>query len=97
MLRKSLVINPKDCVAMVLENADKGDVIRTPRGEITLLEDVEFAHKVAIVDIEEKQPVYKYGEEIGFAKTAIPKGAWVHGHNLGCDRGTQKQQGEKLS
>jgi len=91
MLRKSLVVNPKDSVAMVLENAHKGDIIQTSRGEITLLEDVEFAHKVAIVDIEEQQPVYKYGEEIGFAKTAILKGMWIHGHNIGCDRGTQKR------
>jgi hypothetical protein len=91
MLRKSLIVNPKDSVAMALENANKGDIIKTPFGEITLLEDVEFAHKVAIVDIEENQPVYKYGEEIGFAKTAIPKGTWIHGHNLGCDRGTKKR------
>ena len=91
MLRKSLVVNPKDSVAMVLENAYQGDTIQTSRGEITLLEDVEFAHKVAIVNIEEKQPVYKYGEEIGFAKTVIPKGTWIHGHNMGCDRGTQKR------
>ena len=90
MVRKILIINPKDSVAMVLENAYKGDVIQTPHGEITLLEDIEFAHKVAIVDIAAKQSVYKYGEEIGFAKTAIPKGAWVHGHNLGCDRGTKR-------
>ena len=90
MVRKILIINPKDSVAMVLENAYKGDVIQTPHGEITLLEDIEFAHKVAIVDIAAKQSDYKYGEEIGFAKTAIPKGAWVHGHNLGCDRGTKR-------
>jgi len=91
VLRKSLIVNPKDSVAMVLENAYQGDVIQTFRGEITLLEDVEFAHKVAIIDIEERQPVYKYGEEIGFAKAAIPRGSWIHGHNLGCDRGTQKR------
>ena len=91
MLRKSLIVNPKDSVAMVLENAHKGDAIQTPHGEITLLEDIEFAHKVAIVDIEEKQPVYKYGEKIGFATTTITKGTWIHGHNIGCDRGTQKR------
>jgi len=91
MLRKSLVVNPRDSVAMVLENANKGDIIQTVRGEITLLEDVEFAHKVAIVDIEKQQPIYKYGEEIGYAKIAIQKGTWIHGHNIGCDRGTQKR------
>jgi len=91
MLRKSLVVNPKDSVAMVLENAHKGDTVQTLHGGITLLEDIEFAHKVAIVDIEEKEPVYKYGEEIGLAKIAIPKGTWIHGHNIGCDRGTRKR------
>jgi hypothetical protein len=91
MLRKSLVINPKDSVAMVLEDANEKDIIQTIHGEITLLENIEFAHKVAIMDIAAKQPVYKYGEEIGFAKTAILKGAWIHGHNLGCKRGTQKR------
>jgi len=91
MLRKNLVVNAKDSVAMVLENTHKGDIIQTSRGEITLLEDVEFAHKVAIVDLEKQQLVYKYGVEIGFAKTTIPKGAWIHGHNIGCERGTQKR------
>jgi SAF domain. len=93
MFRRSLVVNAKDSVAMVLENARKGDVIQTVRGEVTLREDVEFAHKVAIVDIEKSHPVYKYGEEIGMATTAIPKGTWVHGHNISCDRGAKERQG----
>ena len=95
MVRRCLVINPeKDTVAVVLENAFKGDTIETPRGVITLLEDVEFAHKVATVDYEAKQPVYKYGEEIGYMKVAVPKGTWIHNHNMGCDRGKKMEQGE---
>ena len=51
MLRKSLIINPTDTVAMVLEDALKGDTIQTPQGQtVTLLSDVEFAHKVSILD-----------------------------------------------
>ena len=57
MLRKSMMIDPRDSVAMVLEDSLKGDVIRTPRGEITLLEDVEFAHKVAVEPLKKGQPV----------------------------------------
>ena len=57
MLRKSLVINPADTVAMVLEDAKKGDTIQTPQGQtITLLDDVEFAHKVSIVDRKRATP-----------------------------------------
>ena len=91
MVRKSLFINAKDNVAMVLEDAQKGDEIRTAAGSITLLDDVEFAHKVAVADISKRHGIYKYGEEIGYAKTAIPQGSWVHGHNMGCDRGTKKR------
>lgn len=87
MLKKSWIMNPKDNVAVVIENAFKGDSITTSNGEIILLEDIEFAHKVAIVDLEEKTPVYKYGHEIGYMGNAVPKGTWIHSHNMKCDRG----------
>ena len=87
MRRKSLIIDPKDTVAVLLENAQKGDSIETPGGIVTLLDDVEFAHKAAIVDHSPKQPVYKYGHEIGYTENAVPKGTWIHNHNMRCDRG----------
>jgi len=87
MLRRSKVMNSTDNVAVVLENANKGDSIQTPQGEIVLLENVEFAHKVAIVDCAPKDPVYKYGVEIGYVENAVPKGSWIHNHNMKCDRG----------
>lgn len=87
MLRNSMVINKKDKVAVLLENAEKGDTILTDGHEIVLLEPVEFAHKVAINDISKGEPVIKYGEEIGYALENIPKGTWIHRHNMGCDRG----------
>lgn len=87
MLRRSLIVNPKDTVAVLLESAEKGDVIQTPDGELSLLEDIEFAHKVAIIDYAPKQPVYKYGHEIGYMQDATPRGTWIHNHNMRCDRG----------
>ena len=87
MIRKSMMIYPEDSVAMVLEDSRKGDVIRTPRGEVTLLEDVEFAHKVAVVPLKKDEPVIKYREEIGYMLKDIPAGTWIHNHNMGCDRG----------
>ncbi|GHV50724.1 hypothetical protein FACS1894168_2220 [Deltaproteobacteria bacterium] len=87
MRRRILIIDPKDTVAVLLEPAMKGDTVQTPNGEIALLDDVEFAHKVAIVDFAPKQPVYKYGAEIGYMADAAPKGTWIHSHNMRCDRG----------
>ena len=87
MAKRFLIIDPKDTVAVLLEPAAKGDTIQTPGGEITLLDDIEFAHKVALVDFTPKQPVYKYGTEIGYMEHAVPKGAWIHVHNMRCDRG----------
>jgi altronate hydrolase len=39
-------------------------------------------HKVAIAKVAENEPVYKYGEKIGFASKPIKAGDWVHSHNL---------------
>ena len=87
MLRRSLIIDPKDTVAVLLEDAQKGDTIETPGGIISLLEDIEFAHKAAIMDHASKQPVYKYGHEIGYTENPTAKGSWIHNHNMRCDRG----------
>ena len=90
MIRRSLQVDLRDTVAVLLEPAQKGDVVQTPDGDITLLEDIEFAHKVAIVDHAPKQPVYKYGYEIGYMQDATPKGTWIHTHNIRCDRGKKQ-------
>jgi len=87
VLRKSMMIHPADSVAMVLEDSRKGDVIRTERGDITLLEDVAFAHKVAVISLRADDPVIKYQEEIGYMLCDAPAGTWIHVHNMGCGRG----------
>ncbi|MCL2093398.1 MAG: UxaA family hydrolase [Treponema sp.] len=87
MTRRSLIIEPQDTVAVLLEDAFKGDSIEGPGGTITLLDDIEFAHKAALVDHGAREPVIKYGHEIGYALDAIKRGTWIHNHNMGCDRG----------
>jgi len=87
MLRRSMMIFPEDSVAMVLEDSEKGDTILTERGEIVLLEDVEFAHKVNVIPLKKGDPVIKYREEIGYMLSDAPAGTWIHNHNMGCDRG----------
>ncbi len=51
-------------------------------GEITTAEAVDMGHKVALKTIEAGQPIRKFGQTIGFARTMIPAGGWVHTHNV---------------
>src|SRR6185312_6281602 len=43
---------------------------------------IPFGHKIAVVRIAEGEPIRKFGQIIGFAKTAIEPGDWVHEHNV---------------
>lgn len=89
---RALVLNPEDTVAVLLEKGSRGDKIIVAEEEIVLLEDVEFAHKVLIVDCVQNAPVIKYGVKIGKMLTDTPKGSWIHGHNMGCERGKRKRE-----
>ena len=82
-----LVMNEKDNVGVVLEAAVKEDTCMYRDDTIEIIEPIEFAHKIALSDIPEKENVVKYGENIGYALTDIKKGQWVHIHNMGCERG----------
>lgn len=87
MNRRILVLNEKDNVGVLLENADKGDTCDYQKKIIEILEPIEFAHKVALSDILKTENVVKYGENIGFALSDIKRGRWVHTHSMGCRRG----------
>ena len=63
----------------VVEIAGAGD------GEIYAKEKIAHGHKIAVRDIAVNDAVVKYGVRIGHATQAIPRGAWVHLHNLASD------------
>jgi galactarate dehydratase len=45
---------------------------------LTLLEAVPEAHKLALSDIAQGDPIVRYGELIGYAEAPIAQGSWVH-------------------
>jgi hypothetical protein len=83
-----------DNVAMVLRNVQAGEVVRVAVGgstlEVTVLEPIALCHKIALADVPSGAPVVKYGECIGDAMVPIPRGAWVHTHNLRSRRARQQ-------
>jgi altronate hydrolase len=50
---------------------------------LTARERILRGHKMAIAPIREGEPIRKFGQIIGFAKTHIAPGEWVHEHNVG--------------
>jgi len=80
-------MNPKDNVGVLLEQAATGDTCSYDGNSIEMAADIEFGHKMALIDIPTNERVIKYGHEIGYAEKEIHKGEWVHTHNMGCRRG----------
>lgn len=90
--KTALVLSAKDNVGVSLADLSAGDIVTViedggRKYEATVTEDVIFGHKFALSDLGQDAPVYKYGEEIGRMKTSVKAGAWIHVHNMYCDRG----------
>ncbi len=83
METNAILINPKDNIAVAIREIKAGEPV-TGIGDwkVRANEDIMRNHKVAIVEVAEDEPVFKYGEKIGFASKAINAGDWVHTHNL---------------
>ena len=67
-----------DNVAIVANEGGLPAGTALPEQGITLRDKVPQAHKVALVDIAAGAPVLRYGVPIGYARTAIAAGSWVH-------------------
>ena len=93
---KALKINPRDNCAVLLADVNKGEAVevRSETGVLSLSARCAIAsgHKIALASLAVDQPIVKYGEEIGRAKTAIEPGDWIHLHNVYCQRGHENQK-----
>jgi altronate hydrolase len=79
----AILLHPSDDVAMVRTPLSRGTKLLLPDGTvIEVTQRVQSGHKVALHDIEEKQPIRKYGSVIGFTTQPIKAGSHVHTHNL---------------
>jgi altronate dehydratase small subunit len=81
-----IIINEKDNVATALEELSAGIEVSVEfQGriqKITLLSDIPMGHKFSLKDMEEGEPVIKYGEPIGQSTARIARGEHVHVHNV---------------
>lgn len=92
-LKLGLKVHEADNVATIFaEGISKGTQvqIRDKSGNtqmMTVLNDIPYGHKVAVVAINKGELISKYGEEIGIASRDIVPGEHVHVHNLDSMRG----------
>ena len=77
---KWIRIHPDDNVVVALEDIKQGETLGGLG--VCAAEDVARGHKLALREIREGEPVIKYGNPIGLAKSDIAPGAWVHVHNV---------------
>ena len=84
---RAFQIQPQDNVATLIDDASPGvvELAGAGRGELTVTEKISHGHKLAVRDIAANEAVIKFGVRIGHATQSIPRGGWVHLHNLASD------------
>jgi altronate hydrolase len=76
---RSIRLHGDDNVIIAVDLIQQGDLACG----LTARERILRGHKMAVEAIREGEPVRKFGQIIGFAKTHIAPGEWVHEHNVG--------------
>ena len=88
----AILIHGDDNVVTVTESLQTGSIARYRKDgeilELTVMEEIPKFHKIAVIDIQASQPVYKYGQLIGEAIKDIRKGSHVHDHNIASPKET---------
>src|SRR5438876_5676736 len=75
---RSIRLNTTDNVVVAVDTIDKG---RRVAGIMTTAR-IPRGHNVAVVPVAKGEPIRKFGQIIGFAKSPISPGEWVHEHNV---------------
>lgn len=85
-MKKYIVINEKDNVAVAIADISRGSSIQPDKGcsatEYTAQDDIPAGHKLSLTDIARGDSIIKYGYTIGYATVDIPAGRHVHTQNL---------------
>ena len=76
---RALRLNAADNIVVAVDQIEQGVVA----AGVTARARVMRGHKMASTAIDEGAPVRKFGQVIGFAKSPIAPGDWVHEHNCG--------------
>ena len=90
-MRKVLILDPRDNIAVCLADLAEGDVIIQDDITITVKNRIPRGHKIATAEIAKNDGIIKYGERMGHAVAPIAIGEHVHVHNILGDRLSAEQ------
>jgi altronate hydrolase len=78
-----ILLHSDDSVAIARVSIPAGQTFRINGNTLTARSAIPAGHKIAIRPISSGDPVYRYGNVIGFATASIATGEHIHTHNLG--------------
>ncbi len=87
-----LKINPKDNVAVALDNLNKGYEVQLDNSSFKLVDEIALKHKFACIDFKPGDAIHMYGVLIGEATKHVPKGGLLTTENV--KHKTQKVKGK---
>lgn len=93
-MARAIVLHRTDNVATLIDAGKAGETCTLQgeaNGEVKLLHDVPFGHKVCIRAAAVGAEVLKYGQVIGRATGALRPGEYAHTHNVASARGRGDQ------
>lgn len=90
-MRKVLILDPRDNIAVCLADLAEGDVVQQDDITITVKNRIPRGHKIATKEIAKNDGIIKYGERMGHAVAPIAIGEHVHVHNILGDRLSAEQ------
>lgn len=85
-MRKLLILDARDNVAVCLVDLEAGDLIEQDNIKIKVINHIARGHKIASKEIAKGEGIIKYGERMGHAVAPIAVGEHVHVHNILGDR-----------
>ncbi len=91
-MRKILILDTRDNIAVCLTDIAAGEVISQDGLEITVKNAIPRGHKIATAAIHKEDGIIKYGERMGHATCDIAIGEHVHVHNILGDRLSTEQR-----
>ena len=86
-LKTTVKFSDKDNVAIVLTDVEAGRKLEIAGETVEAKDSIPYGHKIALVDLKKGDRVFKYGEPVARCIADIPKGSWVHVHNVESIRG----------